>query len=484
MRSVLTYGLVLLGLSCQTSHARRTASRPNLVFILADQWRGQALGFLGEERVQTPNLDALARESLVLTQAVANYPVCSPYRAMLMSGQYPFRNGVYSNCNSNTARFGCKLGKTTRCWSDVLADAGYALGYIGKWHLEAPHKPYVKSYNNRPKSAWNEWTPPDRRHGFGFWHAYNTFDRHLKPEYWTTDMARDDRLKVDRWGPEHETDVAIRYLHNAGGRLRDRAKPFALVVSFNPPHMPYRQVPQRYVERYARTTTRDLLGDRPDLLPADSRWGKYTRANIRYQYAMMTGVDEQIGRVLRTLDELGLRKNTIVVFTSDHGDCLGLHGKISKNNSYETAMRVPLIVRWPGQIPARRDDLLISTPDLHPTLLGLLGLGAKTPNTVEGTNHAARFRTAQGPQPKAQLYMWAPPGKPAEGRRGVRTERYTLVFRRTPGKPDPVTLYDRKTDRYEMNNVATEHPALVRRLRQDLLEPLLRRIGDPWLRAR
>ena len=457
---------------------------PNLVFIMADQWRGQALGFLGQEKVATPHLDALARESLVFTDAVSNYPVCSPYRAMLFSGQYPFRNGVYSNCNSKTTPFGCELKRSTRCWSDVLAERDYLLAYVGKWHLESPREPFVKSYNNRPDFAWNEWTPPDRRHGFSFWHAYNTFDRHLKPEYWETSMARDDRLKVDRWGPEHEADVAIDYLQKIRGGEGTPSRPFAMVVSMNPPHMPYGQVPQRYIDRYKGVTNAVLLGGRPDLQPADSRMGRYTRRNLRLQYAMMTGVDEQVGRILQALEDLGLAEDTIVVFTSDHGDCLGLQGKISKNNHYELAMRIPLIVRWKGVLPARRDDLLISVPDLYPTLMNLMGLGADVPAEVEGVNHAAVFRTGRGVRPSSQLYMWCPPGEMAGGRRGVRNHRYTLVVDRPKNKPESVILRDRKKDPYQMNNFATDRPEVVRALRNEQLVPLLKSIGDPWLNRR
>lgn len=477
MRRIPLFLVLLLAAGCVAP------SRPNVVFILADQWRGQALGFLGEERVQTPNLDRLSTESLVLTQAVSNYPVCSPFRAMWMSGQFPFKNGVYSNANSRTTPHGCELKKTTRCWSDVLSDRGYSLAYIGKWHLESPREPFVESYNNKPEFAWNEWTPPDRRHGFSFWHAYNTFDRHLKPEYWETDMSRADRLKVDKWGPEHEADVAIRYLQNKSGEERVPGQPFALVVSMNPPHMPYRHVPKRYVQRYAEISNADLIGDRPDLLPAKSRWGRYTRNNLRYQYAMMTGVDAQIGRILKTLDRLGLKDDTIVVFTSDHGDCLGFHGQISKNNHYELSMRVPLIIRWPGEITARHDALLLSTPDLYPTLLGLMGLSGDVPREVEGTDYAGLFRTGKGRRPTAQLYMYAPPGDIATGRRGVRTKRYTFVVERDVTGSETTVLRDREDDPFQMRNCAAKHPKVVAELRATL-NSLLRRIGDPWLATR
>jgi hypothetical protein len=325
----------------ETAAQAEEIAGPNLLFICADQWRGQALGFLEQEPVLTPNLDRLATESLVLTQAVSNYPVCSPYRAMLMTGMYPHANGVLGNCNSTGTKYGCELKEKARCWSDILDDRGYSLGYVGKWHLEAPREPYVESYNNSEKSAWNEWTPPARRHGFQFWYAYNTFDRHLTPEYWATDSRRDQRVRVEQWSPEHEAEMAIRFIRNEDGKHREADKPFGLVVSMNPPHMPYRQVPAKYVDQYKDKSVQELLGSRPNLLPQDDRWGKYTRQNIKYQYAMMTGVDEQIGRILKTLDEIGARENTIVVFTSDHGDCLGLHGMVSKNNHFEESMRIP-----------------------------------------------------------------------------------------------------------------------------------------------
>ena len=108
----------------------------------------------------------------------------------------------------------------------MLKAQGYALGYVGKWHLDAPHEPYVPSYNNPVNGTkWNEWTPPERRHGFEFWHSYGTYDLHLTPMYWTNEGDRDHPIHVKQWGPEHEADVAIQYLRNEGGKLRDPASP-------------------------------------------------------------------------------------------------------------------------------------------------------------------------------------------------------------------------------------------------------------------
>ncbi len=457
------------------------AKRPNLVFVMADQMRGQALGFLKEDPVLTPNLDRFAGESLVLAQAASNYPVCSPYRGMLMTGKYPHANKVLGNCTSATAPYDNELQETDRCWSDVLKDKGYSLGYIGKWHLDAPRKPFVKSYNNRPSFAWNEWCPPRRRHGFDFWYAYGTFDRHLTPEYWSTDMKRHERVKVKQWGPEHEADLAVKYLRNEGGTYRKPGAPFALVVSFNPPHTPYSQVPKKYVDRYAGRTWKDLL-NRPNVdLDAATAAVREAKQQIKNHFAMITGVDEQFGRIVRAVDRAGLAADTIVVFTADHGNCIGSHNHRTKNVHYEESMRVPFLIRFPGRIEPRRDDLLISSPDIHPTLLELMGFGANVPASVQGVSHAKLFLTGKGRRPTSQLYLWVPRGQPALGRRGVRTKRYTLVITKTPDKPPQTVLHDRVEDPYQLRNIASGRPDVVKRLVRDELNPWLKKTGDPWL---
>ena len=130
--------------------------RPNLLFVFADEFRGQAMGFLGEEPVVTPNFDRFAGEGVAFTSAASNYPVCSPYRAMLMTGMYPQSNGVIGNCyNKKGVDYEYELRASDRCWSDVLAGEGYSLGYIGKWHLDWPRPPFVESYNNNARCAWN-----------------------------------------------------------------------------------------------------------------------------------------------------------------------------------------------------------------------------------------------------------------------------------------------------------------------------------------
>jgi len=470
----------LAGPGCLLDSGEAPSKPPNLVFVFPDQMRGQALGFMNEDPVLTPVLDRFAEQGVVFTQAVSNYPVCSPFRAMLMTGRYPHSNGVLANCNSNGAKHGYELGEQDPCWSDILHGEGYSLGYIGKWHLDSPRKPYVDTSNNSEKFAWNEWCPPHRRHGFDFWYAYGTYDNHFKPEYWTTDATRDKRTLVEQWSPEHEAEMAARYIRNEGGRFRDPDRPFALVVSMNPPHMPYQMVPKRYLDMYGGKTAEDLVNRKNVDLSRETKGSKLARRQIKNYFAMVTGVDDQFGRILAALDEEGLSRDTIVVFTSDDGNCLGCDEQVSKNVHYEESMRVPFLIRWPGRIEPRRDDLLLSSPDIYPTLLDLMGYAARIPGSVEGRSRASILLTGRGERPESQLYMWVPYGNPAIGRRGVRTHRYTLVIEKKEDGTIGKVLHDNVNDPFQLRNIAAEKPGIVADLIDSELNGWLERTRDPW----
>ncbi len=470
--------LILIVL-CPLVSCTEKEQTPNLLIVFPDQMRGQAMGFVGEEPVITPNLDKFASNGLVFNQAVSNYPVCSPFRGMLMTGMYPVKNKVLSNC-TNLVPPDNELQKSDITWSDILSKKGYSLGYIGKWHLERPYEPYIDCTNNKGKVKWNEWTPPDRRHGFDFWYAYNTYDYHMHPLYWNTTEKRNDFHYVDQWGPEHEADMVIQYIRNEDMKFRKKGKPFALVVSMNPPHMPYNAVPQKFKDIYKDADT-SLLFNRPDIPPANTKWGKYYRKNIRNYYAMITGVDEQFGRILNALKKQGLDKNTIVLFTSDHGNCLGIHDMISKNNHYEESMRIPFIIKWPGKISPGKTELLISNPDIYPTLLDLMGMKKDIPKTVEGTSFAENIKNGAGNEPSSQMYIWMKPGHPESGRRGIRTKQYTLVIDKTPDAKAEIILHDNQADPYQVINIAREHPEIVKELTKNELIPWLKKTKDPFL---
>ena len=464
----------------------KNAKRPNLIYVFPDEFRRQAIGFMGEDPVITPNLDAFARQSLVLNRAVSTCPICSPYRAMLFSGQYPISNGVVTNCYSGTIPYDIELKDSTRCLTDVLHDAGYHQGYIGKLHLHLPKRenvPYTEGWRGEPGKGnfWDAYTPPGPgRHGIDFWYSYGCCDQHLTPHYWTGDAAVDERTDVNEWSVRHETGVAIDYIRNEGGEKRDPDKPFALFVAHNPPHMPFHQVPPEYTEPYADVSPDDLL-NRPNV-PAEGGDPR-ARRSVKNYFAAITGIDEQFGRLLSVLEEEGLAEDTIVVFTSDHGEMMGSHAGMGKDLWYDESLLVPFLIRRPGMIPARTDDLLLGTPDIMPTLLGLAGLADAIPEAVEGCDYSQAFLGRPCRRPASAYYFFSAPQFPERpDRRGVRTRRYTLaVTRREDG--DEFVLHDNEADPYQMENIADREPAVVR----DLVEELnvwLEKTGDPWAPVR
>lgn len=466
------------------------SARPNLVIVFPDQMRAQAMGFMGADKVRTPRLDAFAADARAFTQAVSNYPVCSPFRAILMSGALPWVSGVTGNCVSTEQRRGPELRADLACWSDVLSRAGYDLCYIGKWHLDAPYRPWVPTSNNRGDKKWNEWCPPARRHGFNHWYAYGTYDNHLRPMYWDTGADRDGFRYVDAWGPEHEADCAIAFLREAKG-------PFALVVSMNPPHTGYKLVPERYKKRYAGLDPTTLAsGDYP---PAGTPMGDHFRENIGLYLAAVEGVDEQFGRILDALAETGHADDTIVLFCSDHGCCLGAHGLPAKNNPFEESMRIPCLIRWPGHIVPGQDAGLVDAFDLAPTLLGLLG--QPIPEHMFGRNLAPYLlgqASTELSEPRLYFYLAggaaadafptlpvplgpdAPKSGILSGKRGLRGAATKAVFvydakRHSLG----AALWDLASDPHETRNLAAERPSLLTGQRA-MLKSRLAAIDDPF----
>lgn len=466
-----------------TDGSNRPSGAPNLLIIMADQWRGQALGFLDEDPVKTPNLDRLAQHSLVLDNFVTNNPRCSPSRAILMSGKYPFKNNVIANVNSNTASYNVELSNSTVTWSDVLSKNGYTLGYIGKWHLTSPRKPY--DYPGRTNPKWNAWTPPKSRHGFDFWYSYGDFDNMNHPMYWPTNAGKESYLRFHEWEPQHDVDIAIKYLkNNLQNFKRDESKPFALVVSMNPPHTPYKSVPNKYYNIY-KGIPMDFLTKDPDIPPNGTKLGDYYRDNVKYYYAAITGVDEQIGRLLSALKRMDLRDNTIILFLSDHGNNLGKHGWKAKNNIYEESLRVPFILSWKGHIqPGIDSHALMSMIDVYPTLLDMVGLKSKIPAGVEGKSWALYLLKGLV-QPSKYQYILGRIPKTGNNRgfRAIRTQKYTIAYvKNRKGKPMDKYLYDRKQDPFELDNIYGKRPQVADSLKSILINILQKHTLDPFLK--
>jgi len=465
--------------------------RPNILFVMPDEFRQSAMGFLDEDPVITPNIDKLASEGLVLTNAVSSYPVCSPYRGQLFTGQYPWSNGLIGNCNTSTAQFGVYLHPNKKCLTDILAQNGYDCGYIGKWHLDTPEpadQPYLE-----PRRAdgriWDAYTPKHRRHSINFWYSYGCCDEHFTPHYWHNDDAVEEVRHFNCWSPEHEADIAIEYIENKNNSCRDPEKPFILFWAPNPPHMPFDQVPDRYREVYAGKTADDLLirpnaliNEAPEEIPEGhfknaDLYQQTARDNVLNYFAAVTGVDEQFGRVLEALDRCGLKEDTIVIFTSDHGEMMGSHSLMYKGLWYDESFKVPFIIRYPGKIEPGTKDFFLNPPDIMPTLLDILDLSDQLPEGVEGESRAKSIFTDYIPESNEGYYI-----NPQVNARGIQNDQYYFIVIRNKHDEERYVLYDMKKDPYQMNNIAEDLPDIVKDMR-GLLESWLLRTNDLWVRT-
>ena len=478
--------------SCKDYPKEKTAAeikseKPSLLYIFPDQLRNAAIGINGEDPVYTPNLDQLAKEGILLSNAIANFPLCSPSRAMLMTGKVPYNNSVLTNANSNRYKFNNSWQRYDVSFSDVLVKNGYDAGYVGKLHLTSP-----LPIAGKDSVIWDAYTPKEDRHGFNFWYAYGTFDEHNNPHYWVNDAKEDELKHVNEWSPKHEADVIIDYIKNQNDTLRTDKKPFALFWSVNPPHPPYQYVPEKYLEHYKNKTLEELLvRDNVDLETEAKNLAFHNGAtrgrtnlakeHVRNHFAMVTGVDEQIGRVLKALKEQGLDKNTIVVISSDHGEMMGSHGLMSKNVWFEESVNVPFIVRWPEKIKAgQKSDILLGTPDIMPTLLNMMGATEGMPTDLDGKDLSSQLLTGEGENPVYALYYYIEEGKPESGHRGIRTAENTYVITIDDTGQIREFLYDNVNDPYQMNNMADSDSEIEQKLHGELLEALgLKK--DPWL---
>ncbi|MBN8204415.1 sulfatase [Microbacterium esteraromaticum] len=449
-------------------------NRPNILVIMADQFRASSLGLLGEDPVHTPHLDRLAAEGCLVRQAVSNYPVCSPHRAMFLTGMRPVDNGVTLNVNSETAQDGIGLRSGLDTWAGVLRRHGWRTGYIGKWHLEPPVDEDAEFGEGRRSDGkvWDAWSPPDRRFGFDFWYSYGAADRHLTPHYWTTRAGRHERVDIDQWSAEHETDVAIRFLQQSGD------EPFALMLSLNPPHPPFELVPDRYRTRYAELDDATLL-PRPNV-----RLGTETAhkaAGIaRDYYAAVTGVDEQIGRLHAAVQACSGDRPTVIVFTSDHGMQMGSHELLYKNVAYEESMRLPFIVHSPQLVPAGESQVVVDSMDVAPTILGLVGL-ALGGDAVAGRDRSGALRGEPGgaDDDTAMYYRYASRSDPTSVR-GLRTPQAKIVATWDPKGGLSVEVFDLDDDPFELSS--RPQTGLATTMAR-MLHEALTAAGDDWAGA-
>ncbi len=427
--------------------APKSLKKPNLVYVFADQLRYGSCGYAGDEYARTPNMDRLASEGCNLHQAVSSTPVCAPYRASLMTGKYQSSTGMVIN--------EIRLSPEHKCFGHVLTEGGYNTGYIGKWHMWANqlgHHELVR----------NGFTPPGAyRLGFdGYWAAYNFNHYYFHSPYFLNNAEPHIRQGYE---PDGQTDMAINFVKQAA----KKDEPFALFLSWGPPHYPWsaNNVDPQWAELYrtvdiplspSYSNKSDPYADDWQKLPAN--YDAKVHDWMRTYYAQTANLDMNLGRLMQALEAAGVADDTILVFTSDHGEMFGAHGRQAKLIFYEEAARVPFLVRWPKKIPKKTvTDTALCTPDIMPTLLSMMGL--PIPSEVEGQDLSdAVLGKRSNAKDIAHMQGMGATAAWADGSewRALRDHEYTYAIYR---KDRSELLFNNRRDPYQLVNLAQERGA-------------------------
>lgn len=432
---------------CTSKDSKNVLQKPNVIFVFADEWRGQDLGYNGNKDVITPNLDRLAGHAINFTNMISCCPVSSPYRGSLLTGQYPLTTGVFVN--------DVLLNPKSQTIAKVFKAGGYQTAYIGKWHLDGHGR--------------NSFIPVDRRQGFEYWKVLECTHEYNNSYYWGNN---DKKAKWEGYDAFAQTADAVNYIRE----MKKNEKPFFMILSWGPPHTPLETAPESCKNIYRNKQ----LKLRPNV-PSDL--SNKAIADLVGYYGHITALDSCIGVLQHTLEETGLDENTIFIFTSDHGSMVQSHGFMHKQVPYEESINVPLLIRYPELFgnKGKKNDMLINSPDLMPTLLGLCGL--PIPLTVEGEDRSpALLGKIKDTTEAVLIACYQPFGQwlrnmGGKEYRGVRTKQYTFV-RDLEG---PWLLFDNQKDKYQMNNLVNqpEYTDIQKELDKRLNE-LLKKTNDEF----
>lgn len=440
----------------------------NILVIFSDQQHKYALG-KRDEKLITPNLDRLCDEGVLFRNGYSNNPVCGPYRGCLMTGQFTSRSGITHN--------GDPLPEDALPLAQALRGGGYQTCFVGKWHLG---------------SEGDNSIPEGQRGGFEHfvgYQCYNGFDPN--PPY-NNDVFFYDEQNVRHSYKKHRTevttDLAVEKL-----RLMCREKrPFFAVVGYQAPHYPEQPSPEYaalyegvefdktpdYKEIDPYTPTFSPRSPRPfENCPDYRRYGGNMAEYKRLYAALCTQVDAGVGRIIDTLKEFGVYDDTLIIYTSDHGDMQGSHGLKNKGYPYEKSAGVPFVVRCPGGRKGIVSDALVSAVDIYPTLLEAAGI-----KRHEGLDGCSLLKYLKGEESKVQDYIISEYALDGSWRM-IRTPKYKLVC--TLDDYSPLALYDMEQDEYEMSDLKglPEYADVIRELTAILKEKTFavnpRVISDP-----
>lgn len=423
----------------------------NVIFILTDQWRGSALGYAGNDVVQTPQLDKFSKEAVNFKNAVSVLPVCTPYRASLMTGRYPTSTGMSIN--------DLYLPSEEYCMAEIFSEAGYNTAYLGKWHLDGHGR--------------KNFVAPERRQGWEFWKGAECDHNYAKEHYY------DNEDRTRRFWEGYSTysiaDEANRYMQEQVSE----EEAFCMFVSLSTPHFPHDSAPDKYKKMYPREKL-----TLPDNVPDDMKEWAYKE--LQGYYAHCSATDKAIGDIINKAKELGIYDNSIFVFTSDHGEMMGAHGYRPwiKHLPYSEASNIPFLISYPGMEKAKGKtaEAAITTPDILPSLLSLCDIDI--PESIEGYDLSDIMKDPSKDIERAALYMNPTPfgiAFPIDEYRAIRTASYTYV--KTPKGPS--MLFDNRKDPTQIHNLVNQKSLrkVQSRLDKAMTKELIR-IGDETIKPR
>ena len=433
-------GATLLGTLAKAASCAKAsaAKKPNILFLYSDQHRALSMGCMGDTEIKTPSMDKLAKEGLLFSHAISGYPLCSPYRAMLFTGRYGHVTGEVGN--------EIELPASEVTIAKVLKQNGYKCGFMGKWHLEKTHVAFI---------------PKERRLGFDdFWASRNLGGSHFD-SFYCADTP--EEIPLPGYEPDAQSALAIDFMK------KHKDEPWCLFLAWRPPHPP-REVDKKHKDMYPV----DKLTQR-----ANVPKGTDDRDNKSTYYGMVSDLDDNIGRLMQALDDLGIADNTIVCYSSDHGDMMASQGLQGKNVPYEESINIPFILRWPAKVKAgQKTDILFNSVDVMPTLLSMCGV--TIPKTVQGVDNSAHVLGKGGKKPES-VYLQrilGGGGRKAGGEwRGVRTQRYTYARWRNSGW----VLFDNEKDPYQTSNLIDKPEAKEIQAKMEAeLQKWMKRTGDKF----
>ncbi len=458
---------------------------PNVVVVLADQMRRDAMSAAGDANQRTPHLDALAARGTRFTAASSTYPACVPFRFSLISGQYAH--------SRNVPALGYRISPAERTLGEAVAEAGHATAWIGKWHL---YSAYGVSGGLTLSQAARSPIPASHRRGWQHWQGFE-----LRNDFYDSWVFDGDAPSPRRL-PGHQTDalfdLALDYID-----ARPVGRPFFLVLSIEAPHPPFMATP----EHLARVRARGPWQPRPNtdigairffppewhspdgpagaIDPEDpASVARVFGTNMQAYAAMVEQIDDNMGRLDTALRTAGIRDETVVVFLSDHGELAGSHGQLGKAQPWEESAGIPLIVAGPGIAAGRCCGLPVNTEDLFPTLLGLAG-GRPDP-ALPGLDLAPMLRGGPVPARDGVLLQFVTETRPGRGYydetwRAIRTRRHKYGVLGDRRGARPWFLYDLEADPYELDDLLAQpgNEALARDLHGRLAR-LLHETGDDF----